>query len=101
MKTNELVDQLAAEIEELVRQRAEFAHVSCVELVVGNKWITDAAELEDAFEDFFDSHSNPLLQGAFVEVTIVSPGDTFSAPGRDDTQTANGFELLIVNLRGK
>lgn len=74
-----------------------FARVTYVEMIVGLLHGVSADFLARSFEHAFQGSS---FEGADVEITIVAPGEEFRAPGRSDTQIANGWELLIVRIEG-
>jgi len=75
-----------------------FTRVTYIEMVVGLLHGVSGDALTHGLEHAFQETN---FHGADVEVTIVAPGEEFDAPGRNDTQTASGWELLIVKMQGE
>lgn len=101
MAAEELVRQFADSLHGVVA-RTGYTQVSCVDLLVGSRHGTSAGALEEAFEDYLETHCpNTPLDGAVVRVRIVEEGEVFRAPGRAEDQTAGGWELLVTNILGR
>ena len=103
MNPDSLVKEFADELRQIA-SRTEYSRISCVELIVGKGFGISASDIEDAFETFWGNPKkispDDKLYEAVTTVTLVRAGETFSSPGRSDTQTAIGWEILIANIHG-
>ncbi len=103
MDADSLIKEFADELRQIA-SRTEYSRISCVELIIGEGFGISADDIEKAFENFWGNPENVSTDESLYEsvsaVTLVKPGDTFSAPGRSDTQTAIGWEILVTNIRG-
>ncbi|MCD4823912.1 MAG: hypothetical protein K8S55_04850 [Phycisphaerae bacterium] len=101
MKAQTLAEQFAGQLKQIAGW-TEYSHVSRVELLLGASYDVAAAELAACLEDILerDFADTDIAAGAAVNVTLVGEGEEFPAPGRDDIQTATGWELLVINIDG-
>jgi Zn finger protein HypA/HybF involved in hydrogenase expression len=83
---------------QVIASRMGFAWVTRVELIVGSIHGVPADGLAEEFENAFECTS---FEGAVVEVVIVRPQEEIKSPGRDDTMTTTGWEMLVRKMEGK
>ncbi|MFW6132257.1 MAG: hydrogenase/urease maturation nickel metallochaperone HypA [Planctomycetota bacterium] len=94
---------LAKELWPQVRQVAEnqgFRRVTRIEMTVGALHGVSADFLAHSFEHAFEADDSGRFADAAVDVATVEPGQTLTAPGADEPQTANGWELMITRIEG-
>jgi Zn finger protein HypA/HybF involved in hydrogenase expression len=104
MNATDLAEQLMLQLTQIAA-RTPHGEITQVEMTVGALWNISADDLELAFEDLFadaDLADAPSQLGtAIMRIRLVQPGEQFQAPGRSDTHTASGWELLVTNIRGR
>ena len=81
-----------------IASRMGLAWITRLELIIGAMHEVAAEELARQFEACFEGTS---FEDARVEIVIVQPDQTISAPGRSDTLTATGWEILIRKMEGR
>lgn len=104
MNAADLAKQLMYQLTQIAA-RTRHAEITQVEMAVGSLWNISADDLETAFENLFadaDLADAPSQLGtAIMRIRLVQPGEQFQAPGRSDTHTATGWELLVTNIQGR
>ena len=103
MNADSLIKEFADELRQIA-DRTEYSRISCVELIVGEGFGVSAGDIEAAFENFWENQNiispDDKLYEAVTIVTLVRAGEPFAPPGRSDTQTAIGWEILVANIHG-
>jgi hypothetical protein len=85
-----------------VGQLGEFTFVSRLRLIVGARHGLSAAEIVTQLEAAFAAgQCGDAFDDVCLDVVITQPGDELPAPGRSDTMTATGWELLVANIEGR
>lgn len=75
-----------------------FKKVSYLEMIVGMLHGVSAEFLEHSFEHTFEG---TCFEGADIEIIIVEPGQKFRPPSSEESDTATGWELLVVKMQGE
>ncbi len=97
MNEQRLAAEMFPELEAVATMRG-LTWVTRVEIVVGSMHGVSAKGLAEEFERVFWDTS---FDDAVVEIVIVQPQEEIKAPGRDDTMTTNGWELLVTKMEGR
>lgn len=103
MNADSFVKEFADELRQIAGL-TEYSRISCVELIIGDGFGISPDDIQEAFENYWGDSKKispgDKLYEAIVKVTLLRAGETFSAPGRSDTQTAVGWEILVANIHG-
>ena len=83
-----------------IEKVAPFKQISKISMIIGSEYKLDPSALEMEFEDLLEDQPGCKIDGAIVNIEIVSPGDSYKMPSRDDLHIATGWEILISNLDG-
>ena len=95
-----LIREFAAQLRDIAGW-TDLPRISRVELAVGDRYGMGEEELARRLEAMFEQDPpDSKLEGAAVDVRVVSAGESFPAPGRSDWQQASGWEMLVLNLHG-
>ena len=97
MNEQQLAADLFAQLKAVAEMR-DLTWITRVEMIVGSMHGVSAKGLADEFERVFEGTN---FEDARVELVIVQPQEEIQAPGRDDTMTTNGWELLIAKMEGR
>jgi len=94
MREEGLVRDLLPQLERIAEDR-ELASVSRVEMIVGLLHGAAAERLVQTFEQAFEG---TRLKGAKVAVTVVKPGQPYTAPRAERPCVASGWEIFICRV---
>ena len=83
-----------------IEKVAPYKQISQISMIIGSEYNLDSNQLEIEFEDLLEDKPGCKIDGAIVNIRIVSPGDTYNMPSRDDIHVATGWEILINKLDG-
>ena len=97
MNEQRLAAEMLPELEVIAGMRG-LTWVTRVTLIVGSMHGVSATSLAEEFERVF---ADTNFDDARVEIVIVQPQEEIKAPGRADTMTTNGWELLISKMEGR
>ena len=85
-----------------VARAGEFTFVSRLRLVVGVHHGLSAAEIAAQLEIAFAAgECGDAFDDVALDVVVPHPGDELPAPGRSDTMTASGWEVLVAKIEGR
>jgi len=85
-----------------VARAGEFTFVTRLRLVVGvHHGLAEEEIVRQLDEAFAAGACGDAFDDAVVEVVVTRPGDELPAPGRSDTMTASGWEVLVAKIEGR
>ena len=85
-----------------VARAAELSFVARLHLIIGARHGLSAAAIVEQLETAFTAGAcGDAFDDVCLDITITAEGDKLPAPGRSDTMTATGWELLVAKIEGR